>query len=74
MPQEVRTVRQPCVEGREEGENQAQALKKILARRASMYCPGKITDGLWEPGAGLWCWHCVVCDLGLSLCLQGPHL
>ena len=54
MPQEVRTVRQPCVEGREEGENQAQALKKILARRASMYCPGKITDGLWEPGAGPW--------------------
>ena len=51
MPQEVRTVRQPCVEGKEGGENQGQALK-ILARRASMYCPGKITDGLWEPGAG----------------------
>ena len=74
MPQEVRTVRQTCVEGKEEGKNQGQALKKILARRASMYCPRKITDGLWEPGAGLWRYHCVTCRGGNGTPLQGSCL
>lgn len=46
--QEVRPARQPCVEGREKGESQGRALKKVLARMAHMCCAGKITDRHWE--------------------------
>lgn len=54
--QEVRPARQPCVEGREKGESQGRALKKVLARMAPMCWAGKITDRRWEALAWALVW------------------